>query len=97
MDGAQFIGLTMEELKALMKAIFVEALNEYHLKGTDNREKNMTIGDACRYLKVSAPTLKKLVDKGTIRRHDLGGRKKIFYLSELEQDVKRIQLFNGSI
>lgn len=86
---AQFIGFTQEELRLFIQAIVRECLVEIGMGGKE--ELPLSIDEACQFLGVSAPTLKKFVDRSLIRRHDLGGRKKVFYRSELEEDIKRIR------
>lgn len=87
----QFIGFTHEEARIFIENIIFDCLRKPALKGEQTNERPLTITEACRILGVSAPTLRKFVNAGKIRRHDLGDRKKVFYRSELEEDIKRIQ------
>ncbi len=87
---AQFIGFTSEELRYFIRTVVCDCLREFGLPEKARPEAPMSIQEACRLLGVSAPTLKKFVDQSLIRRHDLGGRKKVFYRSELEEDIKHL-------
>jgi excisionase family DNA binding protein len=91
-ERAQFIGFTKEELRLFIRVIVRECLIEFGMQEVGKQEVPLTIQEACDFLGVSAPTLKKFVDLSLIRRHDLGGRKKVFYRSELEEDIKRIAI-----
>lgn len=82
-----FVGYTEDEAKSFIKNIVKDCLNEYRLQ-MGNEEQQLTIRQACKYLSVSAPTLRRYVQLGYIRRHDLGSKKKYFYLSELKEDIK---------
>lgn len=84
-----FVGYTENEAKIFIESIVKACLKEYGLKEM-NEEQQLTIRQACRFMGVSAPTLRKYVENGYIRRHDLGSRKKYFYLSELKEDIKSL-------
>lgn len=82
-----FVGYTEDEAKSFIKNIVKDCLNEHRLQ-MGNEEQQLTIRQACKYLSVSAPMLRRYVQLGYIRRHDLGSKKKYFYLSELKEDIK---------
>jgi len=82
------IGFTREEAQQFIRGIVLNCLEEASVRNKQP-EGPLSIRQACQFLGVSAPTLKKLVDQGRIRRHELGGRKKVFYRSELEADTRR--------
>ena len=87
----QFIGFSVEQARSFIREIVISCLQEYLQPEKRNSELPISIRQACRIVGVSAPTLRKFVDMALIRRHDLGPKKKVFYLSELEEDIKRLQ------
>ncbi|NII25151.1 helix-turn-helix domain-containing protein [Pseudoflavitalea sp. X16] len=87
----QFIGFSIEQAKSFIQDIVRSCLEENIPPVKNIAEMPLTIKQACKIIGVSAPTLRKYVDMGVIRRHDLGPRKKVFYPSELEDDIKRIR------
>lgn len=87
----QFIGFTYEQARHFIETIVKACLEESNAPDKSNSETPLTIKQACDIIGVSPPTLRKFVEMSLIRRHDLGPRKKVFYLSELEEDIKRIQ------
>ena len=91
-ERAQFIGFTREELQHFIRQIVLGCLLDWDQRRQGVQEPPLSIQEACHFLGVSAPTLKKFVDQALIRRHDLGGRKKVFYRSELEEDIKRLAI-----
>lgn len=88
-EQMQFIGFSVEQARSFIREIVLSCLKEY-LQPKKNAESPINIRQACKIMGVSAPTLRKFVSMSLIRRHDLGPRKKVFYLSELEEDIKRI-------
>jgi hypothetical protein len=84
-----FVGYTEDEAKSFIKNIVKDCLNEYKLQ-MGNEDQQLTVRQACKFMSVSAPTLRRYVQLGYIRRHDLGPKKKYFYLSELKEDIKSI-------
>jgi excisionase family DNA binding protein len=84
-----FVGFTEDEAKDFIEAIVNACLKRYDRKLTGD-EQHLTIRQACKFMGVSAPTLRMFVAKGYIRRHDLGARKKYFCLSELKEDIKSL-------
>lgn len=92
-EQMQFIGFSIEQAKLFIEGIVKSCLQESSLsKGLS--ETPLSIRQACKIIGVSAPTLRKFVQMSLIRRHDLGERKKVFYLSELEEDIKQIRTLN---
>lgn len=92
-EQMQFIGFSIEQARLFIESIVKSCLQESNLsKGLS--ETPLNIRQACKIIGVSAPTLRKFVQMSLIRRHDLGERKKVFYLSELEEDIKRIRSMN---
>lgn len=89
-EQMQFIGFSMEQARNFIREIMLSCLQEY-LHQKKNTESPITIRQACKIVGVSAPTLRKFVNMSLIRRHDLGPRKKVFYLSELDEDIKRLK------
>lgn len=87
----QFIGFTHEQARLFIEAIVRACLEEHPAPVANGPEEPLTIRQACQLIGVSAPTLRKFVALSLIRRHDLGPRKKVFYRSELEEDIKRIR------
>ena len=88
----QFIGFSYEEAERFLKTVVNRCIEENQAKQKGNQaELPITPSQASKALKVSAPTLRRYVRLGLIRRHDLGPRRKVFYLSELEEDVKRVE------
>jgi hypothetical protein len=87
----QFIGFSVEQARVFIREIVLSCLQEYLQPVKRNTELPITIRQACKIVGVSAPTLRKFVHMELIRRHDLGPKKKVFYLSELEEDIKRLQ------
>jgi len=88
----QFIGFNYEEAESFLKTVVNRCIEEHQAKQKGNQaELPITPLQASKALKVSAPTLRRYVRLGLIRRHDLGPRRKVFYLSELEEDVKRVE------
>jgi hypothetical protein len=88
----QFVGFSMQEAERFLKNIISTCIDEHHaLKKRGEAEAPLTPSQASQALKVSLPTLRRYVHLGLIRRHDLGPRRKVFYLSELEEDVKKVE------
>ena len=87
----QFIGFSLEQAKLFIQSIVKECLAENSPSVGNDSETPLNIRQACKMIGVSAPTLRKFVDMSLIRRHDLGPRKKVFYPSELEEDIKRLR------
>jgi hypothetical protein len=88
----QFIGFTYQEAERFLKNIVARCIDEHELKQKGKEaEIPITPLQACQSLKISLPTLRRYVQIGLIRRHDLGPRRKVFYLSELEADIKRVE------
>jgi hypothetical protein len=88
----QFIGFTYQEAERFLRNIVNKCIDEHQLKQkAKEAEPPVTPQQACAALKVSLPTLRRYVRIGLIRRHDLGPRRKVFYLSELEEDIKRVE------
>lgn len=88
----QFIGFSYEEAERFLKTVVSKCIEEHQAKQKGSEaELPLTPQQASKALKVSAPTLRRYVRLGLIRRHDLGPRRKVFYLSELEEDVKRVE------
>jgi hypothetical protein len=88
----QFVGFSMQEAERFLKNIVSTCIDEHHaLKKGAEAESPLTPLQASQALKVSLPTLRRYVQLGLIRRHDLGPRRKVFYLSELEEDVKKVE------
>lgn len=87
----QFIGFSVEQARVFIREIVLSCLQECLQPAKRNTELPITIRQACKIVGVSAPTLRKFVHMDLIRRHDLGPKKKVFYLSELEEDIKRLQ------
>lgn len=91
----QIIGLNLDEAKLLLKAVLLECLAEVKEATKEKNEKAMSVAETCKFLGVSRPTLQKYVENALLRRHDLGRKKKVFYLSELQEDIKRIQAMHS--
>ena len=89
-EQVQFIGFSAEQARQFIREIVLSCLKECLQPHGSQNEKPISIRQACKILGVSAPTLRKFVSDSVIRRHDLGNRKKVFYLSELEEDIKRL-------
>ncbi|MGN6180646.1 MAG: helix-turn-helix transcriptional regulator [Mucilaginibacter sp.] len=88
----QFIGFSLQEAEQFLKAIVTDCIHEQEQSRKEKEaEKPLTPQEAGKALKVSQPTLRRYVQLGLIRRHDLGPRRKVFYLSELEQDIKQVR------
>ena len=88
----QFIGFTYQEAERFLKNIVDRCINEHELNRKDKEaEAPLSPQEASAILKVSLPTLRRYVQLGLIRRHDLGPRRKVFYLSELEADIKKVR------
>ncbi|EHQ26986.1 MerR family transcriptional regulator [Mucilaginibacter paludis] len=88
----QFVGFSMQEAERFLKNIVSTCIDEHHaLQKHAEAELPLTPSQASKALKVSLPTLRRYVQLGLIRRHDLGPRRKVFYLSELEEDVKKVE------
>jgi excisionase family DNA binding protein len=83
-----FIGYTEEKVVLLFKRLILDCAQEFRALQNSNEERKLTMNQACKYTGVSIPTLRKYVKSGYIRRHDLGPRKKFFYLSELNDDLR---------
>ncbi|SEM90860.1 hypothetical protein SAMN04488505_10716 [Chitinophaga rupis] len=92
----QFIGFSVDQARHFIRSVVLECLKEYFPHIKKNSDAPLTIRQVCKIIGVSAPTLRKYVEMSVIRRHDLGPRKKVFYLSELEEDVKRITTLKTS-
>jgi len=88
----QFVGFSMQEAERFLKNIVSTCIDEHHASQKNAEvESPLTPSQASQALKVSLPTLRRYVQLGLIRRHDLGPRRKVFYLSELEEDVKKVE------
>lgn len=85
----QVIGLTFEELQRVIKLAVAEGIRESR-QIHRVADEPLTLQQACRILNISAPTLRKYVAMSLIRRHSLGPRRKVFYLNELEEDIKNL-------
>ncbi|MDR3715773.1 MAG: hypothetical protein P4L51_23415 [Puia sp.] len=90
-DQIQIVGMTMEQAKAFFKEIVMECLAEKVASPNLDEELPISISDACKLFGISPPTLRKFVDLKLVRRHDLGPKKKRFYLSELKEDMARLE------
>lgn len=91
----QFIGFTVEQARALIREVVISCLQEHLPNSKDIGESPITINQACKIVGVSVPTLRKFVAMSLIRRHDISPRKKVFYKSELEEDIKRLQVIRN--
>ena len=81
----QFIGFTYQEAERFVRNIVSKCIDEHDLKQKSKEaEQPITPQQACAALNVSLPTLRRYVRIGLIRR-------KVFYLSELEEDIKRVE------
>jgi excisionase family DNA binding protein len=87
-----FVGFTEDEAKSFIESIVNRCLEKF-IYQAGNGEKKLTIRQACKYLGVSPPTLREFVRKGIFRRHDAGSRKKFFFLSELNEDLKALSRY----
>jgi hypothetical protein len=88
----QFIGFSYQEAENFLKSIVFRCMEEQQSRNTlQEAETPLTPLQASKVLKVSLPTLRRYVQLGLIRRHDLGPRRKVFYLSELEADIKKVE------
>lgn len=88
----QFIGFSYLEAENFLKSIVSACIKEQQdRKNEHEAEVPLSPSQASQALKVSLPTLRRYVGLGLIRRHDLGPRRKVFYLSELEADIKKVQ------
>lgn len=87
----QFIGFNVEQAKAFMREVVISCLQEYSTNAVFLTESPITIAQACKIVGVSVPTLRKYVALSLIRRHDIGPRKKVFYKSELDEDIKQLK------
>jgi hypothetical protein len=88
----QFVGFSRQEAERFLKNIVTVCIEEQKLNQKDvQAEIPITPVEASLALKISLPTLRRYVNLGMIRRHDLGPRRKVFYLSELEQDIKKVE------
>ena len=88
----QFIGFSYLEAERFLKNIVARCIDEHESKRKDKEaETPLSPQQACKILNVSIPTLRRYVQLGLIRRHDLGPRRKVFYLSELEADIKKVR------
>lgn len=88
----QFIGFNLQEAERFLKNIVADCIHEHEQWRKDKEaEQPLTPQEAGKALKVSPPTLRRYVQLGLIRRHDLGPRRKVFYLSELEDDIKKVK------
>lgn len=90
-EQMQFIGFSMEQAKVFIEGVVMGCLQKHSSTQRNTTDAPLTIKEACTVLGLSAPTLRKLVKMSLIRRHDLGQRKKVFYRSELEEDIKSIR------
>lgn len=86
-----FIGYTEDEARSFIEGIVNRCLETFN-RQPGNAEKTLTVRQACKYMGVSAPTLRRFVKMGLVRRHDVGARKVYFFLSELEEDLKSLSL-----
>ena len=88
----QFIGFTVQEAERFLRHIVKTCIQEHEeTQKKAEAEAPLSPQQACKFLRVSLPTLRRYVQLGLIRRHDLGPRRKVFYLSELEQDIKKVK------
>jgi excisionase family DNA binding protein len=87
-----FIGFNRDEAARFIRKIFMDCMSEVKNSSAGFGEEPLDIEQVCKLLGISAPTLKKFVDKGLIRRHDLGARKKVFYESEVQEDIKFLKI-----
>jgi predicted DNA-binding transcriptional regulator AlpA len=87
----QVVGLSLEEFEQLIRTIVKECLRDRPIT-TGQADKALNIQQACRFLGISAPTLRKYVRASLLRQHKLGPRRKVFYLQELEEDIKNLPL-----
>ncbi|MBS7566842.1 hypothetical protein KHS38_20725 [Mucilaginibacter sp. Bleaf8] len=88
----QFVGFSYQEAEKFLKSIVTRCIEEQQSRQRGQpAEAPLTPLQASQVLKVSLPTLRRYVQLGLVRRHDLGPRRKVFYLSELEADVKKVQ------
>ena len=88
MQNFQVISLTLEEFTSLIRAVVNDCLTNQ--KGILRNDCTLNIQQACRFLSISAPTLRRYVEESKIRSHKLGPRRVMFYQSELEEDIKRL-------
>lgn len=91
----QFIGFSYQEAEQFLQTIVEKCIDRKLPDQKKESEPPLTPKLAADVLKISLPTLRKYVREGLIRRHDLGPRRKIFYLSELEEDIKKIQAIHA--
>lgn len=88
----QFIGFSYQEAERFLKNIVDRCIEEHETKRKSHEaEAPLSPQEASAALKVSLPTLRRYVQLGLIRRHDLGPRRKVFYLSEIENDIKKVR------
>lgn len=90
MSQLHFVGLSLDEARLFIESIVIACLKNC-FPAPKVTEAPLSIRDACKFLGVSKPTLRKYVEAAVVRRHDLGPRKKVFYRSELEEDIKRLR------
>jgi excisionase family DNA binding protein len=87
-----FIGFSYQDAEKFLRTIVKECIKEAMVNEKDSKgETPISPIEACQVLNISPPTLRRYVQLGLIRRHDLGPRRKVFYRSELEEDIKRVQ------
>jgi hypothetical protein len=91
-EQIQITSISLDEFRQLIKTVIKECLKEMHAISKEKLEKALSVRETCSFLGISRPTLKKYVDSSLIRRHDLGRKKKVFYLSELQEDIKRLSI-----
>lgn len=90
-QNVQFIGFTYDEARRFIASIVTECLERNIPQNNNPTEVPLNVREACKLIGISAPTLRKFVKMSLIRRHDLGPRKKVFYRSELEEDIKKLK------
>lgn len=88
MQSFQVISLTLEEFTILVRTIVNDCLANQKI--TLRNDRTLNIQQACRFLNISAPTLRRYIEELKIRSHKLGPRRVMFYQSELEEDIKRL-------
>lgn len=83
-----FIGFSKDQAKEFFADIIMECLAKMSRIENQTLEPELTIKQACKKLGISVPTLRKYVREGLVRRHNRGPRKKVFFLNELQEDIR---------
>jgi Fe2+ or Zn2+ uptake regulation protein len=83
-----FICFSKDQAKEFLVDIIMECLSKISKKDGHSLEPELTISQACKKLGISVPTLRKYVRAGLVRRHNRGPRKKVFFLNELQEDIR---------